>query len=115
MVWEIAPESEAVQVPSMLLQPLLENAVRHGIARRTEPGEIHLSSHLDGGVLDIAIANDVGAEATRHESEDGHGMGLSLTRARLAEAYGDKASLETVSEANGFSVRLRLPADRGGV
>ena len=112
---DIQPGSETVQVPSMLLQPLLENAVRHGIARLTKAGVIRLRTCLDGDELSISIFNDVGPEqAPNGASENGHGMGLSLTRARLAEAYRQGALLQAGPQPGGYLVTIRLPADGGG-
>jgi len=110
---DLAPGSERLAVPSMLLQPLLENAVRHGIARRTQPGLIRLRTRLDGATLTITIDNDVPDGAA--EESDGHGLGLSLTRARLAETYGPRAALEAgPGPAGRYRVRLLLPITEPG-
>jgi LytS/YehU family sensor histidine kinase len=113
----LAPGSETIAVPSMLLQPLLENAVRHGISQRTEPGLIRLQTHLEEGTLTVTIDNDVNEQARPDApAHDGHGLGLSLTRARLAEAYAERAGLEAGPRPDdGYRVCLWLPALAEGV
>ncbi len=95
-------------VPRFILQPLIENALRHGIARRASAGMIQVSARREGGQLVLVVRDDgPGLQPVAHVSS---GVGLSNTRARLAALYGDKASLE-VSDAQecGVVATVRLP------
>ncbi len=111
IVLEIAPESKDAMVPAMLLQPLVENAVRHGIARLRGSGVVKLRTGVEDGCLWIRIYNDIqpGASFSKGK-ESGHGLGLSLTRARLRQAHGAAAALEASPFGeSGFLVKLALP------
>jgi two-component system, LytTR family, sensor histidine kinase AlgZ len=94
-------------VPPLLLQPLVENALRHDLDCHDEHGDIRLEFDLVDGKLRIRISNPV-----RDEIPDnpGAGLGLPNTRARLQLAYGDAASLRTAVVDGRFEVDIRLPA-----
>jgi two-component system sensor histidine kinase AlgZ len=95
-------------LPRLLLQPLVENAVRHGIAPLREGGEIVLRGARDGDALTIEIDNPLpSAPATQ-----GHGHGLDSVRRRVAYRYGTQARVEAGPHGARFLVRLRLPLDR---
>ncbi len=103
---EIAPETAAALVPNFLLQPLVENALRHGLQAQTEPGLLTVISRRDGDSLRIEVTdNGVGL---REGAPSREGIGLSNTRARLRELYGDRASLELRSD-QGVQVIVTLP------
>jgi two-component system, LytTR family, sensor kinase len=108
---DIAADAHAAEVPHMLLQPLVENAVRHGIAPRTAPGRIVVRGRADRrrGTLLIEVEDDgIGARSTNHAG--GGGLGLANTRARLEQLYGADFRLETSAPSGaGFLVTLRLP------
>jgi sensor histidine kinase YesM len=93
-------------VPPLLLQPLLENAVTHGIARLLEGGLIRLHVTHDDQRLSIAIENsrDADAPTTR-----GHGVGLDNVRRRLQTMFGHRARISTRAEPDTFRVELQLP------
>ncbi|KFN48983.1 sensor histidine kinase [Arenimonas composti] len=105
----IEPAALNVAVPPMLLQPLVENALRHGLAPRPAGGTLRLAATVVGARLHLVVADD-GAGATPPLRE---GVGLANTRARLASEYGDRAGL-TVATApgGGFRLDLVLPAER---
>ena len=95
-------------VPQFILQPLVENALRHGIARRADAGLLEVTAQRDGDTLVLRVRDDgpglgrAGPAAT--------GVGLANTRARLAALYGDRASLEIANAAGaGVLVTIRLP------
>ena len=99
------------QVPSLLLQPLVENAIKHGLEPRTSGGRIVVAATAVGDDLEIqVIDNGVGMPAGGFKRE---GIGVGNTRARLQEIYGDahRFALEQVeeSEGGGLRVRIRLP------
>jgi len=119
---EVEEAARGVLVPALLLQPLVENALRHGIDRRPEGGRVSVDARRDGGRLVLRIAND-GPRAT----SDGNGMhgtrvGLANTRERLAQLHGERAALRLEERADGAVVTVELPwrtadeaagADRG--
>jgi two-component system LytT family sensor kinase len=108
----IDPDTWAARVPNLLLQPLVENAVRYGIAPFAAKGEITISSARNNGTLRLLV-RDTGPGrlgARRH----GPGVGLSNTRARLQKLYGAGARLE-LSHDHGFVVAIELPFARAEV
>jgi two-component system, LytTR family, sensor kinase len=105
----IPPETLDAQVPSMLLQPLVENAVRHGVARLVEGGTVALESGLHAGRLRIVICNS-GRRGAKRQSENGNGIGLSNTAERLKTLYGKDHHLSVEwPEAGGCEVTVELP------
>lgn len=104
----LAPDAGAVRVPPLLLQPLVENAVRHGIASLVEGGEVTLDLVLAGPELRITMENPFDPDARRA----GTGIGLTNVRARLAGLYGDRALLTAGPTGDRFRVEVRLPVDR---
>jgi len=110
---EIAPDTLQALVPTMLLQPVVENAVVHGIAGRTGPGRVRILTHRFGDTLCLQV-DDTGPGfapgSTECDRPAGGGIGLSNTRERLRQLYGDAFRLECgASEAGGASVRISLP------
>jgi two-component system, LytTR family, sensor histidine kinase AlgZ len=101
----------ALHVPPLCLQPLLENAVYHGIQPLPEGGEIALNGFMEGTTLCIEIVNPqpAGAQTSR-----GNGMALENIRARLAAIYGGAAGLETHSSGGCFRAVLRIPGEERG-
>ncbi|MGA9508994.1 MAG: histidine kinase [Candidatus Sulfotelmatobacter sp.] len=114
VVKELAPESLDVMVPSMLLQPLVENSIKHGLASKVEGGSIHLRSRLSGSGLVIEVEDDgVGMAASQSPdsvSLRGAGIGMANISERLQVLYGDTARMTIDShEGKGTLVRIRLP------
>lgn len=104
---EVTPDAAACLVPPMLLQPLVENAVKHGIGQMIEPGRIRIHALRAGSLLRIKVENDVDPDT---QCVKGTGLGLENVRRRLAAAYGHEASAHWVREAARFRVELALPA-----
>jgi len=102
----IEPAAGSVLVPPLILQPLVENAVRHGLADRPEGGRIALGARLERGQLVLTVDDD----GTGALAGEGTGIGVSSVRERLRVLYGDAASVEAGPRARGFGVTLRLPA-----
>ena len=114
VVKELAPDSLDVMVPSMLLQPLVENSIKHGLASRIEGGSIHLRSRLADSRLVIEVEDDgVGMAASKETgaaSARGAGIGMANIYERLQVLYGDTARMTIDShEGKGTLVRIRLP------
>jgi two-component system, LytTR family, sensor kinase len=104
----VEPDAQDVMVPFLLLQPLVENAIRHGIEPREEPGRIEIAAHRDGDRLELRVKDNgdgLPAEQLRE------GVGLANTRSRLMHLYDEEASFDLVNApGGGLEVRVRLPA-----
>jgi signal transduction histidine kinase len=109
VVWATEPATLEGAVPNLLLQPLVENALRHGIAKRPEAGLLEIGSRRDGERLLLWVRDD--GPGLREDAEsDGDGVGIANVRARLAALHGDKAELrvESVSEDAGGGARATI-------
>jgi signal transduction histidine kinase len=107
--WSVAPEARSALLPPLLLQPLVENAVRHGISRRLAPGTLRVQATIEGARLHLEVHDD----GTGGSAGSGFGIGLGTTRQRLQALYGEAAALELVPAPGGGTVaRLQLPLRR---
>jgi len=102
---EVPDALAETQVPAMILQPLVENAVRHGIEPQAGQGAIRVTATRDGDRVVIAIAN-TGPKLRASES----GIGLANTRARLHQMFGASASLDLRDDTDGVVAVLQVPA-----
>ena len=114
VVKELDPVSLDVVVPSMLLQPLVENSIKHGLSPKVEGGSIYLRSRVSGSRLIIEVEDDgVGMGAAQLEessSWSGMGIGMANISERLQVLYGDTARMTIDSrEGKGTLIRIRLP------
>ena len=106
---DLEPQTETVRVPPMILQPVVENAVRHGIASRIEGGMVRLSAKLSAGRL-VLIVEDSGSGLKTEDNSDPRGIGLKNVRDRLKHIYNDEAMLRlSAVEPTGTRVTLTLP------
>lgn len=103
----IEPGAEACRVPPLLLQPLVENAVKHGVSGRVEGGTVRIEAKRDAGRLVIAIENPVDEDAP---SRKGEGLGLENVRRRLSVLGGRDASLDARRNGSNYRVQLSLTA-----
>ncbi len=101
----LSPATLNALVPSLLLQPLVENAIRHGVSKSSAPARIELKSNLKDSLLEIQVCDD--GPGISGESS-GNGVGLSNTRARLAQLYGERQSLRLAARAGGGTVATVL-------
>ena len=105
---DIAPDTFAAQVPNLILQPLVENAIRHGIEPHARPGRIELRARRQADVLALDVC-DNGAGLQNHDPTK-EGVGLSNTRTRLQELYGQAHRFELGrAPEGGLSVQLTIP------
>lgn len=102
----IDPETLDALVPTLVLQPLVENAVRHGIEKQIAPGCISIIIERTGSSLRLAVADD----GRGHSGKLKEGVGLSNTRSRLKELYGDSGSLQLrPGDSDGFVAEVNIP------
>ncbi len=106
----IEPETRRALVPTLILHPLVENAVRHGIARSRAPGRVTIGASRDGARVVLSVRNTGSDPYADGAVVRRRGVGLSNTEARLAQRYGDGAGLELMRTAAGLTeARLTLP------
>ena len=104
---EIAPEVERARVPRLILQPLLENAIRHGVEHSRTAVAVEVRARARGERFELIVRDHGGV---REASSPGQGIGLANTRARLAALYGKAHSLElTPTEGGGLAIRIEIP------
>lgn len=111
---KIAPEALAAQVPNLILQPLVENAVRHGVSKQIAVGRLRVNAQREADRLLIQIEdNGPGLHSGNGNSErksDGGGVGLANTRARLEQFYGDfQFEITDKKNHDGTIVNLNVP------
>ena len=99
---DIQSDTLDARVPNQLLQPLVENAIRHGLDGRASGGTISIASRRLGDALHLTIRDD--GEGVRTGTSRPEGIGLGNTRARLRQLYGDGASLELANHWEGGAV-----------
>ena len=115
--WQVDERALDGHVPHMILQPLLENAVKHGLAPRGQAGRIDVEARRGERELELVVRDDgVGLSPECDAPTNGRkGVGLANTRARLSELYGPIARLELSSgESGGTVARVRIPWHRDG-
>jgi two-component system, LytTR family, sensor kinase len=105
----IAPQSLQALVPTMLLQPLVENAVRHGVAATVEGGMIRVTSTIRDSRLRLNIWNSFSAGQATRLTNVGPGIGLSNTKARLKTLYGADYLLISQPNATGWETIIEVP------
>jgi|SRR5262245_30446150 len=105
----VAADAERCLVPPLLLQPLVENAVKHGIAQRIEGGTIQIDASVTDGTLRLVVENDVDDDAATRRGE---GVGLENVRRRLDALSFRDTRLDARRENGRFRVALTLPARR---
>jgi len=107
--FDVQPEALDTLVPNLILQPLVENAIKHGVAKKSGPGHIDISARREGDKLRMEVRDDgVGL------SEDAltalqKGIGVSTTRARLQHLFGADYRFEFHRQASGLSVVVAVP------
>jgi two-component system, LytTR family, sensor kinase len=106
---DIAPDLMTLNVPALILQPLVENAIKYGVSRTSRPVTIAITARRDDAKVLISVEDD--GELVLADLAHGNGIGLANVRDRLEARFGDKASLQTHERsAGGFIATLTLPA-----
>jgi LytS/YehU family sensor histidine kinase len=107
--YHLAPETRRLLVPRLLLQPLVENAITHGLSRLERPGTVRVESRVDGGRLVIRVLDDGAGLNGRAPAREG--VGLGNTRARLEQLYEGAHTFEIADRpGGGCEVRIEIPA-----
>ena len=110
---EVEPGALDAPVPNLILQPIVENALRHGIAQTRGPGRVEISAKRENGSLRIRVRDNGPGLAAITRPDDGlkEGLGLSNTRARLEQLYGSAHRFELeIAPGGGLLVTLEIPA-----
>lgn len=105
---DIGAAARQCLLPPMILQPLVENAVKHGIGNLLEGGTVRIVANRAGSILRVSVENDIDEQQS---ASTGKGIGLANVRQRLAAAYGQEASVNCSRRDNKFRVELALPAE----
>ncbi len=112
VVEQISPDTLDCVIPSLTLQPLVENAVKYAVAPRVAGGTITISSYLDGSSLVLQVSDD--GPGVSDSASSGSGVGLRAVRQRLETRYpGENTFQIRTAPGSGFTVRLSLPARSG--
>ena len=108
--FDIDPRTLDARVPNLILQPLVENAIRHGIAPRSAPGRVEVRARRKGGLLQLQVIDDGPGVSAGAERRPRSGIGLSNTRARLQQLYGPRHRFELRNAPQGgLLVTLAIP------
>jgi len=110
----VDPAALDAWVPNLILQPLVENAIRHGIAARSDAGHIEITCEREEGMLQIQIIDDGPGLPNGQAARIKEGVGLSNTRARLQQLYGEEYRFEMANgDKGGLRVSLAIPFHAG--
>ena len=108
---DVAKACLGAEVPPLIIQPLVENAVKHGVAMMAEGGEITMEGRLKNGQLWFRIGNPFDPESP---STGRNGLGLRNIRERLASRYGNGARMEILARQDWYEVTVTIPTGRAG-
>ena len=109
--WDIGELPMRARIPSLTIQPLIENAIYHGIELLPDGGDVVVSGKRDGKYLQITVANPVAPGKAR--GRNGNKMALDNIRQRFELAYGSRARVDVDASSDRYSVTLRFPDDEG--
>lgn len=101
--WDIDPQALEAEVPTLILQPLVENAMRHGVDSNSEVSRIQIAAHLQNDQILMEVRDD-GKDLKKISGQNGGGLGLKNTRARLSELYGEDYSFSLSREEKGWTI-----------
>jgi hypothetical protein len=109
----IDDSASAKLMPSLLLQPLIENAIKYAVTPREQGGKIRIGAHVTGGMLQLEVADDGPGLINASRLANGRGVGIRNTRERLQVLYGDRGTVTVSNTEPGLRVSLTLPAEQG--
>lgn len=107
--WNITGNIRDVSLPSLLLQPLVENAIYHGVQPLPEGGVVDIDVHVIGGDVRLSVSNPVPQIQASGRKIEGNGIAMENMKRRLEAYYGSKARTFIVAQAGRFSVQLQFP------
>lgn len=108
-VIDISPDLMDQRVPALILQPLVENAIKYGVSRSTRPVTLSITGRRAGQLLVLTVHDD--GDAIPTDADSGSGIGLANVRDRLEARYGEMASLDAKADPDGgFTATLKMPA-----
>jgi two-component system LytT family sensor kinase len=97
-------------IPMLSLEPLVENAVRHGVARKASGGEVRVAAKIDGDAIRVSVSDTgMGFDNSKAPARPGNGVGLENVRRRLKLCYGEEARLDIETGGSGTVVQFRVP------
>jgi LytS/YehU family sensor histidine kinase len=113
--FEVTQEAGTALMPSLLLQPLVENAIKYAIAQAIKGGSITVRGLVEGDALTLVVADDGPGIDLRYDiPRNGGGVGLANCRERLKELYGDKQSFQlSTTDPHGLTITIRIPLEYG--
>ncbi|HSM30602.1 MAG TPA: histidine kinase, partial [Woeseiaceae bacterium] len=111
--WDVGDLPMRALIPSLTIQPLLENAIYHGIELLPDGGEVTVTGRREDKDLVIAMSNPVASGTER--SKHGNKMAMSNIRQRFELAYGSRAAVDVADEKDRFTVTLRFPLEKAEV
>ncbi len=113
---DVPDDCKEALLPSLLLQPLIENAVKHAVAKRVEGGQLEIHARRQANQLELSVLDDGPGcgDAGPEPAGEGHGVGLANTRDRLQVLYGERQQFVAGNRpGGGFMVRMQLPFELG--
>jgi two-component system LytT family sensor kinase len=111
----IDPAASTMLMPSLLLQPLIENAIKYAVSPREQGGRIRIGAHVTGGMLQLEVADDGPGLVDATRLANGRGVGVRNTRERLQVLYGERGTVLVANTEPGLRVSLTFPAERGAL
>src|SRR5262249_30789924 len=109
---DVAPSLSGAMVPSFLLQPFVENALRHGLSRRRDVGHLRVTAAEQNGSVRIVVSDDGVGLAPAWEDRMASGVGIANSRARLAALYGAAASVVLAPGPSGLGTSVTIDVPR---
>jgi two-component system, LytTR family, sensor kinase len=110
--YAISDAASSVLMPSLLLQPLIENAIKYAVSPREQGGRIRIGGHVTGGMLQLEVSDDGPGMVDATRLANGRGVGIRNTRERLTVLYGDRGVVSVNNTEPGLRVALTFPAER---
>jgi two-component system, LytTR family, sensor kinase len=98
-------------MPSLLLQPLIENAIKYAVSPRERGGSIRIGGHVTGGMLQLEVSDDGPGMIDPTRLANGRGVGIRNTRERLSVLYGERGTVFVHNTEPGLRVALTFPAE----
>lgn len=105
--FKVEKETLETRVPNLILQPLVENAIKHGIAPRAGLGKILIETRRENGFVELSVTDN--GEGLNDSAQNTNGIGLKNTRERLEKLYGQKQQFEIIEHEGGWQVKIRIP------